>query len=373
MGRSVYYFTDSTELGGAEEALLLLLRHLDRERWQPTLLYNRGDAGDQLAERATRLGVETRPVEPLPLGLEGARALPRLARLLTREQPVVFHAHLNWPLAAKYALAAAVTARLPAVVATVQLFPARPIDRSNRLQERVLSLGVGRYIAVSRAIAAQMTADLGWPRRKIEVIHNGVDLAAALRPRSAALRREVAGEGDEFVFLTVARLAPQKALDDLLTAASTVPDARFAIAGAGPERSRLEAQARRLGVDERVHFLGHRADVPELLAAADAFVLPSLHEGSSLALLEAMAAGKPVVATAIPGSDELVVDGQSGLLVSPRDPDALARALRRVRSEPETRRRLAETAQARAARFSAATTAARVMVVYDELLAGRAT
>jgi glycosyltransferase involved in cell wall biosynthesis len=369
MARSVYHFTDSQELGGAEHALLLLIENSDRRLWRSTLLYNPSAAVAPLVESARQLGAEVLPIPAMPLGLGGASRVAGLARVLRRARPSVFHAHLSWPLAAKYPLLAAVLARVPAVVATVQLYPEFRIDRSNYLQERALAIGVDRYIAVSRDIARLLTERLAWPRHKIDVIHNGVPVDRFQRPPDPELRDRLTGGADRPIILTAARLAPQKGLDVLLRAAVHVPGGQFVFAGEGPERPRLEAQAEKLGLDDRVLFLGRRSDVPELLAASDVFVLPSLFEGSSLAVLEAMAAGKPVVSSAIGGTDELVVDGESGLLVPPGDVGALALALNKVLSEAELRARLGARARDRVQTcFSASTAAARTTRVYEDLL-----
>ncbi len=369
MARSVYHFTDSQELGGAEHALLLLIENSDRRLWRSTLLYNPSAAVAPLAESARQLGAEVLPIPAMPLGLGGASRVAGLARVLRRARPSVFHAHLSWPLAAKYPLLAAVLARVPAVVATVQLYPEFRIDRSNYLQERALAIGVDRYIAVSRDIARLLTERLAWPRHKIDVIHNGVPVDRFQRPPDPELRDRLTGGADRPIILTAARLAPQKGLDVLLRAAVHVPGGQFVFAGEGPERPRLEAQAEKLGLDDRVLFLGRRSDVPELLAASDVFVLPSLFEGSSLAVLEAMAAGKPVVSSAIGGTDELVVDGESGLLVPPGDVGALALALNTLLSEAELRARLGARARDRVQTcFSASTAAARTTRVYEDLL-----
>jgi glycosyltransferase involved in cell wall biosynthesis len=369
MARSVYYFTDSSLLGGAEEALLLLIEHLDRSRWEPTLLYNLSPGTERLADRARELGVLVRPVPPLPLGLLGARRTPRFARDLVRARPAVFHAHLSWPLAAKYPLAAALLARVPAVVATFHLFPPGPISRSALLQAGALGVGVGRAIAVSEAIAVSLREVFHWPSAKIELIRNGVPLERLQQRSDPELRKELTGSDDDVLFLTTARLDPQKGLDVLLRSAVFVSGARFAIAGEGPERARLERDVETLGLGDRVRLLGHREDIPALLAVADAFVLPSRFEGTPLALLEAMAAGKPVVATAISGTDELVADGECGLLVRADDPSALAAGLRRIVAEPELRERLGAAARRRAKNaFSAAVSTERVTAVYDDLL-----
>jgi glycosyltransferase involved in cell wall biosynthesis len=372
MARSVYYFTDSRQRGGAEAALLLLIENLDRGEWQPTLLHSPSRALTPVAAAAAELGAQVRPVPDVSLGPAGARAMTRLIRDLRRERPAVFHAHLAWPLAARLPLCAALVARVPAVVATFHLFPPAPLRRTTLLQGRLLARRMGRAIAVSQAIATSLEDALGWPPRKIEVIRNGIDVERFRGTADRGLHRDLAAGSDDLVFLTVARLDRQKGVDVLLRAVQSVYGARFVIVGAGDERAQLEHAAETLGVRERVLFLGPRDDVPALLAASDAFVLPSRFEGTPLALLEAMAAGKPVVASAIPGTDEIVADGETGLLVRPNDSDALAAALRRVVSDPGLRARLGAAAgRHAAAAHSAAASTRRVEAVYETLLQAR--
>jgi glycosyltransferase involved in cell wall biosynthesis len=369
MGRAVHYFTDAEQFGGAEHALLTLLGSIDRQGWEPTLLYHEDVTGRQLAERAEKIGVPVRPVARLPLGLGGARQVPGLARELRASAPAVFHAHLSWPLAAKFALAAAALARIPAIVATVHVIPEFALDRSNRLQLQLLSRFVGRYVAVSNDIAARLSEEFGWPAAKIDVVHNGVDLDEFVLPPDPGVRSELAGNRQGPVFLTVARLDQQKGHDVLLRAATGVAEGSFVFAGEGPERRRLEVLAAELQLDDRVVFLGRRSDVPDLLAAADVFVLPSRFEGSSLAILEAMASGKPIVCSAIGGTDELVVHGETGLLVPVEDANALTAALRELAADSSLRTRLGAAARKRAEQcFSLATSTSRVERIYEELL-----
>jgi glycosyltransferase involved in cell wall biosynthesis len=372
MARSVYYFTDSRQRGGAEAALLLLIENLDREKWEPTFVHGPSPALAPVAAAAAELGARVRPFPDVSLGPRGARAMARLVRDLQRERPSVFHAHLAWPLAARLPLCAALVARVPAVVATFHLFPPAPLRRTTLLQGRLLARRMGRAIAVSQAIATSLEDALGWPPRKIEVIRNGIDVERFRGTADRGLHRDLAAGSDDLVFLTVARLDRQKGVDVLLRAVQSVYGARFVIVGAGDERAQLEHAAESLGVRERVLFLGPRDDVPALLAASDAFVLPSRFEGTPLALLEAMAAGKPVVASAIPGTDEIVADGETGLLVRPNDSDALAAALRRVVSDPGLRARLGAAAgRHAAAAHSAAASTRRVEAVYETLLQAR--
>jgi glycosyltransferase involved in cell wall biosynthesis len=372
VARSIFFYTDSQRLGGAERALFMLIETLDRAAWRPTLLLDAIPAGTPLAQHARELDVTVRTVRPLPLGLAGAAAVPSLTSMLRRERPDVFHAHLSWPLAAKYALLAAVVARVPAVVATVHLFPRFELDRSNFLQLRALTAGVGRYIAVSKDIADQLAQRLRWPAGKIDVVYNAVALDRFAPSDAPALREQLAGDRERQIVLTPARLDQQKGHAVLLRAAARLPDVVFVLAGEGPERAALEAQAAALALGERVVFLGQRSDVAQLLGASDAVALPSLFEGTSLAVLEAMAAGRPVVSSAIGGTNELIADGDTGLLVPPGDAAALARALRRVLADDELRAALARRARQRVERdFTPGAMSRRVTGIYEQLLARR--
>jgi glycosyltransferase involved in cell wall biosynthesis len=372
VARSIFFYIDSGTLGGAEEAMLALSEALDRSRWRPTLLLADAEGADPIATRAAAIEMPVRRVAPMPLGLTGAARAPGLARLLRAERPDVFHALLPWPLAAKWGLAAALLARVPATVATAQLIPPHQYSRSNVLQLRLLSRGVGRYIAVSRQIAAELTARFGWPAEKIEVLYNAVEADRFEAPPPQGLRQQLGG-GERPIILTTARLDEQKGHTVLLRAATEVPDAVFALAGEGPLRSALERETAALGIADRVLFLGRRDDVPQLLGACDLFALPSLYEGSPISVLEAMAAGRAVVSSAIAGTDELIEDGASGILVPPGDPAALAAALRRLLSDRELREGLARRARERVRHdFDRDAMVRRVERIYEDLLGARA-
>ena len=369
MARSVFFYTDSCVLGGAEKAMLMLLESLDREEWRPTLLLDDRPGAEVLAARAAAMGVPVRLVGPLPLGLAGARAAPTLARLLRRERPAVFHAHMSSPVACKWGLAAAVAARVPAVLGTVQVGGYEPPDRSAYWQLRALSRTVDRYLAVSHGIANELVEGLRWSRRKIDVVYNAVDPARVEVEAPPGLREQLGGGEGRSLVLMPARLDAQKGHRVLFEAIPQVPDAVFLLAGEGPERESLEALATQLGIADRVRFLGRREDVPQLLATCDVFALPSLYEGSSLAVLEAMAARIPIVSSAIGGTDELIEDGRSGLLVAPGDAEGLAAALRRVIDDLALRESLAARARERVeAGLTREQMAARVSGVYRELL-----
>jgi glycosyltransferase involved in cell wall biosynthesis len=370
VARSIFYYTDSRELGGAELSLLMLLEGLDRTAWEPTLLLDDHPGAAPLAERAQAEGIAVRRLPPMPLGLSGGVRAARLARLLRRQRPAIFHATLSWPLAAKWALAAAVAARVPSV-ATVQLIPEFRLERSSAWQLRALAAGVGRYVGVSRDVAEELVSRFHYPAAKVEVVYNAVRLEPFEAGPDPELRAQLQLGRELPVVLTCARLDEQKGHDVLLRAAAQLPEVAFAFAGEGPERARLEALAAELGVADRVLFLGYRTDIPRLLAACDVFALPSLYEGSSLAVLEAMAARRAVVSSAIGGTDELIESGVDGILVAPGEDGPLAAALGELIGDEERRAELGRRARARVeADFTPAAMRRRVLSIYEQLLAG---
>jgi glycosyltransferase involved in cell wall biosynthesis len=363
--RRVVHYVDSDAFGGSEEAALHLMASLDRARWEPVLLHHPSPGISRLLEGATRLGIRTRAV---PWVGPGGRCsgLVRLWRALRPERPAIFHAHLSWPLACKHGVGAAWLARIPGIVGTAQLYVAPDSTWRSHLMLRPFR----RIIAVSEEVKTRYAQELHVPARKLVVVRNAIRLPPAGRTVDPALRAALVRGRPDYVVLTPARLHPQKGHTYLLAAAARVPDATFVFAGDGPLRAELEAQAGALGIADRCVFLGFRSDVPDLLAAADLLVLPSLYEGLPVSVLEAMAAERPVVATAIGGTDEAITSEQSGLLVPPRDPIALASAIRRLQADPTLARRLAAAGRARVEReFSSEVTAGHVMRIYDEALA----
>jgi glycosyltransferase involved in cell wall biosynthesis len=361
----VAHYTDAQAFGGAERALLTLCAGLEAASWRQ-LLVHRPEAPHQLIHEATALGVEPRVSARTPGGrdLAGLRALTRLLR---QEGAAVLHAHLPWPLRCTRGLVAAMLAGTPAIIATQQLYATLPLPQ--RLRQRALSQGVHRYVAVSQAMADEMARDHVVPARKLRVVHNSVEAQAFNRAPDPALRTMLTGAQDRAVVLTLARLVWRKGLGTLLDAAALVPDAVFAIAGEGDERSMLETRIRQLGLEGRVRILGQRDDIPALLASCDLFVLPSLFEGLPLSVLEAMAAGKPVIATAVPGTREAVSEGETGLLFPPGDAPALARAVTSILADRSLAARLGRAGQVRVRQeFSAEMMTRQVEAVYGEVL-----
>jgi glycosyltransferase involved in cell wall biosynthesis len=367
--RTVVHFSDSNAFGGTERAMLQLVARLNPERWRSVIFQTACPGSTQLAEEATALGVAVRPLRPVDNPAAGVASILPLVRAIRREGAAVFHAHQTWSLSCRYGIVAAALARVPAIVASAQLFIEMPDLAGINLQHALLTRCVDRHVAVSRHVASRLRERFGVADTRIAVIPNAVVISDPV-PRSARLRAELAGgDGARPIVLAVARLDPQKGIEYLVRAAAEVPSAVFVIAGDGPDREELEALARSLRVDGRMRFLGHRRDVPELLAACDLFVLPSLYEGLPLSVLEAMAAGIPVIATAIGGTNEVVRDGETGTLVAAGDAGALALAIRGALADPARVHQLAVNAREYVVNeHSASAMAARMGGLYDELL-----
>ena len=349
--------------GGAESQLYELLRHLDRRRFAPRVFVL--TAGGWWVAPIRALGV---PVEEIPRhGPADVRRLARLRVALRRFAPHVVHTIL-WS-GNSYGRLAALGLGIPVVIAAERVVSAY---RSWQVMvERALDRVTDAYLVNCEAIAAWQVERKRLPREKIEVIPNGIDLGRmppfALDRRGARVaaglprdRRLVAGVG---------RLDAQKDFPTFLRAAAMIaaefPDVDFLVVGEGEERAALGVLARRLGLGARVAFTGLRHDVPRLLAGVDIFALTSLYEGFPNVLLEAMATGAVAVASDVGGCRELVTSGETGLLVPPRAPAAVAAAAGRVLRDPALARRLATAARQRVeAAFSVDVMARRTMDTY---------
>lgn len=210
----------------------------------------------------------------------------------------------------------------------------------HRLLYRLAACWVGGFVAVSEQVGDALLQTFGpGIRSKIHVLPNGVDTERyGVTVDRVAVRRALGLPPDSRVLIQVGTLKPVKGhtytLAALAALAERYPDLHALFVGDGELRADLEAQAAVLGLTERVHFLGNRSDVPALLAASDLFVLPSLWEGLSMALLEAMAAGLPVVVSAVSGAVQVVIPNETGYLFPPGDVPAMVEAIEKVLSDP---------------------------------------
>jgi glycosyltransferase involved in cell wall biosynthesis len=246
------------------------------------------------------------------------------------------------------------------------------------LLDRWLQRQTARYLAVSGAVRDSHLLARGLPADRITVLHSGIDVAelasAPDRAKLTALRRELGLADYNLVLLNVARLHEQKGQRHLIPAMSRIVESHgeavLLVAGEGEERAALEEAIRASHLDNRVHLLGRRSDVPHLLAVADLFVFPSVHgEGLPLAVLEACAAGKAVVAARTPPVEEILTDGVDGLLVPPGRSEELARAVIQLLDSLDRRREMGRRAQELARqRFSLAAFVDGLGQAYSEVL-----
>jgi glycosyltransferase involved in cell wall biosynthesis len=292
----------------------------------------------------------------------------QLVRLLQRRRADILHTHT---LAAANTLSR-IAARLAGVRIVSHLHIAnhfRPLTRRVLAAADNVTAGLAAELVAVSDETRRAYERQGY-RRRIRVIYNGVDTDPV---DTNGLREELGLPANAPLVVEVGRLCEVKGQRELVEALAQVPEARGVLVGADLEQGgayerALRRRAREVGVADRVVFAGQRTDAVRVVAAADVVALPSWTEGLPLVVLEAMAQGRAVVATPVGGTPELIVDGETGVLVPPRDPDALAAALRRVLADAELRRRFGEAGRRRVEeRFSADTMARDVLALYEEV------
>ncbi|MFC0679126.1 glycosyltransferase [Lysobacter korlensis] len=334
---------DEMEVGGSQRQIVHLLTGLDRERWQPELLYFRNHSF--LIERLKDAGI---PVHLVPKrGRLDWRFLRDFAGVLRRGDYDLIHAF-------------SLTAELWAVVAKMIAGTDAPLIASERNQQVkkpkwywpikrfVLTRSAG-VIANSEAGAHTTAKYTGLERAFFDTIPNGVQIPPEAVPAERErVRAELGVPDGRMLCLFVGRLVPQKNLDCLVAALAQLEPARrpwVALAGDGPLREHVANLARSLGVAGDVHFLGERSDATRLMQAADFLVLPSHFEGLSNSLLESMAAGCPVIASAVGGTPELIEHGKTGMLFPSDDAPALAARIAELSASAERRAQLSQAAR----------------------------
>jgi glycosyltransferase involved in cell wall biosynthesis len=367
-------------LGGSSENTIASCVALDRAGYDCMLATSFRESDASSLADARRRGC--RVVDIPALGREVApladlTALAELVRLIRRERPAIVHTHTS--KAGFIGRLAAVIARAPAVIhqphghifygyysprrtavfTALERQAARWTDRIITLTDRGaqehLARGIGRaeqYVAVPSGVPT-------------------AELRAAAPPRGEA-RARLGLDPDAFIVVGLGRLVAIKGFDLLARAlpavVAQIPSARVLLVGDGAERAHLGAIAASMGVAERLRMTGETTDVASYLAAADVVAVPSRNEGMGRVIVEAMALGLPVVATAVGGIPDVVTDGECGRLVEPEDVDALAAALIELGRDPALRRKLGEAAVRRAEAFSTAVASEKLLAVYATLV-----
>lgn len=380
----VMHVLPNGDLGGGQETVRHLARHLDPERFEVSVVCPDSPMMQRLASipwvRRFSLQFPTIP---------GLRTVRRLAPLIRTERVDILHTHLfHGDL---YGFLATRLVPVPVLVSTVQginffwemeAFPRRARWWISSRFYRGIYRAFDGIVACSAAVRDAICSRPGLKvhRERVRVIHNSIDVHETLEAAEKLARPTGFSPGSRTSppkrLITVANFAPFKGHRVLLEALQQLSSEvlfEVLLVGDGPERPALEAMVKSLGLADRVRFLGYRDDVPALLRQCDIFVLPSLWEPFGIAVLEAMTFGVPVVACAAGGIPEIITDGETGTLVAPQDPTALAAGIRRALSDSffptqmiPRARKLVES------QFDARGMAARYAGWYEELIASTA-
>ncbi|MFI5178555.1 MAG: glycosyltransferase [Vicinamibacterales bacterium] len=367
----VVYLTHTLGVGGAEELILNVVTRLPRDRYEPIVCCFENPPGPMGPEIAAH-GI---PVVPLGItpGWRHPLAWWTILKYLRRVRPHVVHTFML--PASLYGRSAAIAAGVPVVVGTeVNIYERK--QWHHIIAERLLARASACIVASAESVKRAYVRQLGIDPDAVRVVYNAVNwnrLDATETP--ADVRRQLGIPGSRLVVGVVATLQDKKGHRVLLDAFAQTPalaDVWLMLVGDGPLRPSLEAYATTLGLRDRVTFCGTRRDLGNLLPAMDVFALPSLWEGLPLALILAMGAGRPVVATRLAGIPEVVTDGDSGLLVEPGDSAAIGAALARLCGDAALRARMGGAARAAVLeRFGADAYSEAVTRIYDEFLARR--
>lgn len=352
--------------GGAEQLLLLSAKVADRERFDYRVAYVRPDKTHLVPE------FEALGITPIRLGarLGGKLGWVRELRMLLGEVDVV-HAHSPVLASAARVLARTLPRkRRPAVVVTEHS------EWSGHQRPTRWLNGITSALDDRRWAVSQQVLDTVWPRRRrhTEVLIHGIDVSAVSADSMdvrGRLRTELGIGADDILAITVANLRKLKDYPNLLQAAKQAttqePRLRFIAVGQGPLEDEIRQLHQELGLGDRFQLLGFRRDIADLMAASDLFILGSAHEGLPVAIMEAFAAGLPVVATDVGGVPQQVRDGREGLLVAPKDPTALAGAVVRIAGDEDARARMARAAKLRSTDYDIRRAVSEQERVYAEL------
>jgi glycosyltransferase involved in cell wall biosynthesis len=369
----VMLFTDSFSRGGTERQFVRFVSGIDKNQFD-ILIACLQRSGPLLSE-VESLGVTIVefPIDSLH-NWKTARLFVQLVRFLRREQIQIVHTFDFYT--SIFAVPAARLAGVPVVLASRRELLNLRTPWQQRAIRFICGLATG-VVVNSRAVHHEM-AKLGpASRRKINILPNCIDLDQ-FEPKLSAgeIRRELGLSPNSILIGALGNLRPEKDLETFLQAArgilDVIPSAEFLVIGDGTAGSQLKSLANDLHLSESVHFLGERQDIPDLLAALDLLVMSSYSESFPNAILEAMTMGKPVVATNVGGIPELVEEGQTGFLVPPRDPKAIADRVLSLCRDSAHRLQMGQAARAQVeANFTVQAITARLEGIYDRSLRER--
>lgn len=368
----IAYIITSTGVGGAEKILYHTVTGLDYNQYSVSVcsLKEKGEIAKELEKKSIEVHSLHMTSEERFLGwLTSTIALLKLFSYLRRLRPTIVHSFLF--RANILARIAGYLTGVPIIISSIRVMGGE--KEYFHFLERMTSFMVDRYVTVSESMKRYIINKSKIPVGKISVIYNGVNTKShdSLQMQDVKLPFDI--EAKDKILMTVGRLHRQKGHRYLFQAISKVqkkiPEVKLLVIGEGEEENNLKNLAESLDLTDQIIFAGLRFDVEKILSIAELFILPSLWEGMPNALLEAMAAGKPVVATDVGGIPELVVHGETGLLVSPEDSDALADAIIDLLQDRLKAKEMGEAGRVRVEEnFNISETLVRTENLYRELL-----
>lgn len=340
--RTIIHAIDTTGPGGAETVFLDIAQQLQLPDYDNlAIIKGSGWVEDQLKLRGIRYQI----VKP-----HGVLSLPyyyQLYKLIRRENVALIHAHLLGSTLT-YSILTLMT-RLPLVATLHGRVDINPQERFVTIKQAIMRLGVNKLIAVSRDLASYIETRGLFPRKAIDVIYNGVDQHRYTRRVAATLKEQLHIPADAILIGSLGNIRPAKNYETLISAVSLLknPLLHFIIAGHKKKdlMEKLELQMKALDVTAQIHFIGFYDNTPDFLAQLDMFVLSSSSEGFSIATIEAMAAGLPVIATRCGGPEEIVQHLKTGYLIPTEMPDQLAAAINHLRENSALAEQLAKAGQ----------------------------
>jgi glycosyltransferase involved in cell wall biosynthesis len=372
--RFLFHIVNSLRFGGAEQFVVNMLRYHDRTRYFPVCICLRAPMGTHLEAAVQQIGV---PLYFLEISAKSLSWLhnTKLNALFKKYKPTVVHTHLG---GINHAFLMAIRHRTPVRVHTVHSLAEQEIGSGHNRRVRLLAfkyrLGSFTPVAIAEKVVSSFAALYNYHNQVL--IPNGIptDVFTPDTVVRQRMRQKLQVEPQTFVFIHVGRIDANKNQGMLISAfsrlcASESVPMELWLVGDGDLLEAAQQQARTLGIENRVRFLGVRSDIPDLLRAADVFVFPSRWEGNPLSVMEAMATGLPVIATAVGGVPELVEDGVSGILIPNEDRDALVAAMQRMVEQPDLRVQMGQAARCRAVeRFDIRQTVRAYEALYEEIL-----
>lgn len=348
----VAVYTDAPGVGGGEIALGHLVAQVPRD----VELFVLGTSAPVIDRVVGRRHATPSLLLPWSPRIGDMRVAAAHARALRAFRPDVLHVNLPVPWAGWYGIVAGLGCPGTAVVAVEQL-PIKTRSEFERWLKGRLSARLAAHVAVSERSAREVEAYARLPPGSVRTVHNGVPDLGPIEPTPH----------DGVVLVAVGRLNAQKGFDVLLQALQRLDGVRLLIVGGGEEHDALSGQAARLGLGDRVHITGWTERVRDFLSQGDIFVLPSRSEGFPLAIVEAMLAGLPVVASRVGGVPESVQHGETGLLVPKDDPEGLAADLQRLIDDPELRVHMGRRGRVAAKRFTDKRMAGAYLELWQQL------